>query len=97
MGKALTVLILFMWGNTVLAQAEITPEDFSAYNDIEKLSPTKTVYIHENNPKSLVAKLNSLHNEYAQLGWVLFQLNTYIKNEDVKGMFVTYRKVGITE
>ncbi len=80
-----------------IAQSKVTPEDFAVHQNLISITPSKTIYIQEKDPRTIETKVNQLHEEQAKTGWTLFQINTYIKNEDVKGLFVTYRKTGVTE
>ena len=70
------------------------PEDFTQHRTLYDIAPAKTLYIQEKDPKKATELLTELHDSQAKLGWRIFNVIAYQKDEDFRGFFVTYVKVG---
>lgn len=72
--------------------APLLPESLAARSEMAANQKTVTVFLEEDDPAKLTKLLNNTNDEYAQKGWSLFTINSYIHNGDVDGLFVTYHK-----
>ncbi len=70
----------------------LLPESIAARSKIAPVEKTITVFLEEDDPVKLAVLINDSNEEYAQKGWSVFAINTYIENGDVDGFFVTYSK-----
>lgn len=70
----------------------LLPESLAARSEIAITQKTFTVFLEEDNPDKLTQLLNNTNGEYAEKGWSVFSIISYIHNGDMDGMFVTYQK-----
>ncbi|MFT5701230.1 MAG: hypothetical protein ACI8ZB_004119 [Desulforhopalus sp.] len=75
--------------------APLLPESLAARSELASTQKTFTIFLKEDDPAKLTEFLNSTNEEYAQKGWSVFSIISYINNGDVDGLFVTYQK-GLT-
>lgn len=92
----LTALTFLLPSITVAASlsnaAPLLPESLAARSEIAINQLTVTVFLKEDDPLKLTDLLNNTNDEYAQKGWSIFAITSYIHNGDMDGMFVTYQK-----
>ena len=50
----------------------------------------KTVFVSGHGEGSMADKVNKMHAEMAAKGWKFADLDIYIENSDMQGIFVTY-------
>lgn len=50
----------------------------------------KTVFVSGHGESSMADKVNKMHAEMAAKGWKFADLDIYIENSDMQGIFVTY-------
>ena len=72
--------------------APLLPESLAARSELAINQQTVTVFLKEDDPLKLTDLLNNTNDEYAQKGWSIFAITSYIHNGDMDGMFVTYQK-----
>jgi hypothetical protein len=89
--------IVMLVSYSALAQNAAQPEDFTKHTSLYDIAPAKTLFISEKKPETAAFMLTEMHDAQAKLGWRVFSVNPYQKNEDFRGFFVTYVKVGATE
>ena len=75
--------------------APLLPESLAARSEIATNQKTHTVFLEEDDPQKLTELINITNNEYAQKGWSVFAINSYLHNGDLDGVFITYQK-GLT-
>jgi hypothetical protein len=97
--RGVLLIIAMLVSGSVLAQkpGRAQPEDFTKHNTLYDITPAKTMFVEEDEPEVAIELLTAMHDSQAKMGWRVFSVNTYIKNEDFRGFFVTYVKVGATE
>ncbi len=88
---------LFLFPNCTIAASPtnaetLLPESLAARSEIAATQKTFTVFLEEDDPVKLATLLNNTNDEYAQKGWSVFSIISYIHNGDMDGMFVTYQK-----
>lgn len=75
------------------AKAEtLLPESLAARSELAAPQKTLTVFLEEDDPDKLTQLLNKTNEEYAQKGWSVFSILSYLHNGDMDGIFVTYQK-----
>lgn len=52
----------------------------------------RTVWVDGKGKGSMADKVNKVHAEMAAKGWRFVDLDVYIENGDMQGMFVTYQR-----
>lgn len=78
------------------ANAEpLLPESLAARSELATNQKLLTIFLEEDDPVKLTELLNFTNDEYAQKGWSVFSITSYVHNGDMDGMFVTYEK-GLT-
>ena len=70
----------------------LLPESLAALSELAATQKTFTVFLEEDDPAKLTQLLNNTNEEYAQKGWSVFSIISYVHNGDMDGMFVTYQK-----
>jgi hypothetical protein len=80
---ALGVLALLTWTNAALAD---TAGQYAA----------KTVWVDGKGQGSMADKASKSHAEMARDGWKFQDLDVYIEDGDMKGLFVTYVREAAT-
>jgi hypothetical protein len=50
----------------------------------------KTVFVGGHGESSMADKVNKMHAEMAAKGWKFADLDIYVENSDMQGIFVTY-------
>ncbi|MDJ0958939.1 MAG: hypothetical protein QNI91_18875 [Arenicellales bacterium] len=85
--------------NGALAQEiqSIQPEDFTQHRRETEIVPAKTIFIKVKDPEEAAEMISESHIAQARQGWRVFNVTAYQKNEDFRGFFVTYVKVGESE
>jgi hypothetical protein len=69
------------------AEEMLTPENYTSH---VILQPAITRIIEDDDIETALKKLNLLHGQMAEDGWVLFNIIEYVDDEDFEGFFVTY-------
>ena len=92
-------LFLINFPTTTQAQEiqSIQPEDFTQHRRETETVPAKTIYIKVKDPEEAAKMISESHITQARRGWKVFDVSVYQKNEDFRGFFVTYVKVGESE
>jgi hypothetical protein len=72
--------------------APLLPESLAARSEMAINQKTHTVFLEEDDPEKLTELINLTNNEYAQKGWSVFAINSYLHNGDLDGVFITYQK-----
>ena len=75
----------------------IQPEDFTQHRRETETVPAKTIFIKVKDPEEAAQMISESHITQARRGWKVFDVSVYQKNEDFRGFFVTYVKVGESE
>lgn len=70
----------------------LLPESLAARSELATTQKTITVFLEEDDPVELTKLLNKTNDEYAEKGWSVFSIISYIHNGDMDGIFVTYQK-----
>lgn len=96
----LSLWILFLFPNFTMAASPVNtepllPESLAARSEIAANQNLFTLFLEEDDPAKLTKLLNKTNDEYAQNGWSVFSIVSYVHNGDMDGMFVTYEK-GLT-
>jgi len=58
--------------------------------DADANATAMTVWVNGHGQKSMADKANKMHAEMAAKGWRFKDLEVYIENGDMQGLFVTY-------
>ena len=72
--------------------ASLLPESLAARSEQAAQQKTVSVFLKEDDPLKLTELLNTSNEEYAQKGWSVLTITSYMRNGDVDGLFVTYHK-----
>jgi len=88
---------LFLFPNHTIAASPtnaepLLPESLAARSELAATQKIITVFLEEDDPVKLTKLLNNTNDEYAEKGWSVFSIISYIHNGDMDGMFVTYQK-----
>lgn len=91
---------LFLFPNITIAASAasaepLLPESLAARSELATNQKLLTIFLEEDDPVKLTELLNLTNDEYAQKGWSVFSISSYVHNGDMDGMFVTYEK-GLT-
>ena len=97
--RGFSLVVAMLISGSLLAQSggNPQPEDYTKHKSLYDIAPAKTLFVEEDDPEEAIQILTVMHDDQAKLGWRVFSVNTYIKNEDFRGFFITYVKVGATE
>lgn len=93
----LLLCFLFLFPNFGIAASPtnaepLLPESLAARSELAVDQKLFTVFLEEDDPVKLTELLNNTNDEYAQKGWAVFSITSYVHNGDMDGMFVTYQK-----
>lgn len=88
---------VFLFPNCTIAASPVNaepllPESLAARSELATTQQTFTVFLEEDDPTKLTKLLNDTNDEYAEKGWSVFSIISYIHNGDTDGLFVTYQK-----
>ena len=88
---------IFLFPNCTIAASPVNtepllPESLAARSELATTQQTFTVFLEEDDPAKLTKLLNDTNDEYAEKGWSVFSITSYIHNGDMDGIFVTYQK-----
>ena len=75
----------------------IQPEDITRHQMETQTIPAKTIFIEVDEPEEAAALMSDSHIKQATQGWRVFDVTAYLNNEDFKGVFITYVKMGSGE
>lgn len=75
----------------------LQPEDITQHVDETLTIPAKTIFIEVDDPKEAASLMSDSHTSQAKKGWRVFDISTYQRDEDFRGVFITYVKVGASE
>ena len=75
----------------------LQPEDITRHITETRTIPAKTIFIEVEDPDEAAKLMSDSHITQAKQGWKVFDISPYQKNEDFRGMFITYVKTGAND